>query len=47
VFVQPEFPRTSAEVIARELGANVLDADALAYDWPNMLMTVAKRIAGL
>jgi zinc transport system substrate-binding protein len=47
VFVQPEFSRKTAEVIARELGATVLDADALAYDWPATLMTVAKRIAGL
>jgi zinc transport system substrate-binding protein len=46
VFVQPEFSRKSAEVIAHELGANVLDADALAYDWPNTLLSVAKRIAG-
>ena len=47
VFVQPEFSRKIAEVIAHELGASVLDADALAYGWPTMLMTVAKRIAGL
>jgi zinc transport system substrate-binding protein len=46
VFVQPEFSRKSAEVIAHELGAKVLDADALAYDWPNTLLSVAKRIAG-
>ena len=46
VFVQPEFSRASAEVIAHDLGANVVDADALAYDWPNTLISVAKRIAG-
>jgi zinc transport system substrate-binding protein len=46
VFVQPEFSRKSAEVIAHELGANVLDADALAYDWPNALLSLAQRIAG-
>jgi hypothetical protein len=28
------------------LGASVVDADALAYDWPNTLISVAKRIAG-
>ena len=45
VFVQPEFSRASALVIAHELGARVLDADALAYDWKNTLLSVAKRIA--
>ena len=44
VFVQPEFSRRSAEVIARELGAGVLDADALAYDWKNTLLYVARKI---
>ncbi|HUI93275.1 MAG TPA: zinc ABC transporter substrate-binding protein [Chitinivibrionales bacterium] len=46
VFVQPEFSRKSAEVIAHEIGASVVDADALSYDWPNTLLTVAQRIAG-
>jgi zinc transport system substrate-binding protein len=45
VFVQPEFSRASALVIAHELGARVLDADALAYDWKNTLLSVAQRIA--
>jgi zinc transport system substrate-binding protein len=45
VFVQPEFSRKSAEVIARELGAGVLDADALAYDWTNNMLYVAGKVA--
>jgi zinc transport system substrate-binding protein len=45
VFVQPEFSRASALVIAHEIGAQVLDADALAYDWKNTLLSVAQRIA--
>jgi len=45
VFTQPEFSRKSAEVIAHELHASVLDADALAYDWKNNLLSVAARIA--
>jgi zinc transport system substrate-binding protein len=45
VFVQPEFSRTSAEVIAHEIGAGVLDADALAYDWKDNLLYVAQKIA--
>jgi zinc transport system substrate-binding protein len=45
VFTQPEFSRKSAEVIAHELHASVLDADALAYEWENNLLTVAKDFA--
>jgi zinc transport system substrate-binding protein len=45
VFTQPEFSRKSAEVIARELGAMVIDADGLAYDWKNNLLAVAKQFA--
>jgi zinc transport system substrate-binding protein len=45
IFTQPEFSRKSAEVIARELHASVLDADALAYDWENNLLTVAREFA--
>ncbi len=45
VFVQPEFSRKSAEVIAHEIGAAVLDADALAYDWKDNLIHVAREIA--
>jgi zinc transport system substrate-binding protein len=45
VFTQPEFSRKSAEVIAHELGASVVEADALAYDWKNNLLDVAKKIA--
>jgi zinc transport system substrate-binding protein len=47
VFTQPEFSRKSAEVIARELGAKVIDADGLAYDWKSNLLNVAKEFRGL
>jgi zinc transport system substrate-binding protein len=46
IFTQPEFSRKSAEIIAHELHASVLDADALAYDWKNNLLIVAKEFAG-
>ncbi len=45
VFVQPEFSRTSAQVVARELGAGLIDADPLAYDWKNNLLYMARKIA--
>jgi len=45
VFAQPEYSKKTAEVIAKEIGATVIDADGLAYDWQNNLLTVAKNFA--
>jgi zinc transport system substrate-binding protein len=45
LFVQPQFDRTSAEVIAREIGADVEVLDPLAYDWPANLRRSARLVA--
>jgi zinc transport system substrate-binding protein len=37
IFVQPQFSKASAELVAREVGARVITIDALAYDWPATL----------
>lgn len=44
VFVQPQHSSKSAEMIAREIGARVVQADPLAPDWPENLLRVALRI---
>ncbi len=41
VFVQPGFSRKSAEVVAQEMGATVVEADPLAPDWLANLQRVA------
>jgi zinc transport system substrate-binding protein len=41
IFVQPQFSRKGAEVIAREIGAQVAVADPLAGDWAQGLRAVA------
>ncbi|WP_319581564.1 metal ABC transporter solute-binding protein, Zn/Mn family [uncultured Pseudodesulfovibrio sp.] len=41
VFVQPQFSRRSAEVIASELDAKVVQLDPLAEDWPGNLRHAA------
>jgi zinc transport system substrate-binding protein len=43
IFVQPQFSRKSAEVIAREIGAQVAVADPLAEDWAQNLREVAAQ----
>jgi len=45
IFVQPQFSRQSAQTIARQLKAQVLVADDLAYDWSGNILSVAKAIA--
>ena len=41
VFVQPQFSRKSAEIVAREIGGRVVVADPLAEDWMANLAAVA------
>lgn len=41
IFVQPQFSRKSAEIIARAIGARVVSADPLAEDWARNLKDVA------
>jgi zinc transport system substrate-binding protein len=44
VFVQPQFSRRSAELVAREIGARVVLADPLPVDWVTNLSAVAADI---
>ena len=43
IFVQPQFSSKSAEVIAREIGAQVVFADPLHEDWMKNLREVAAK----
>ena len=43
VFVQPQFSRKSADLIAREIGGRVAFADPLAEDWIDNLQSVARQ----
>ncbi len=45
IFIQPQFPRRSAEAIARQIDGTVVTADPLAYDWFDNLRTVAQSLA--
>lgn len=41
IFVQPQFSRRSAELVAEEIGAKVVVVDPLAYDWETNLRRAA------
>jgi zinc transport system substrate-binding protein len=43
IFVQPQFSSQSAEVVAREIGGQVVFADPLAEDWAANLQEVADK----
>ena len=43
VFVQPQFSTKSAELIAREIGGQVIVADPLAENWSENLRVVAEK----
>jgi len=44
IFIQPQFSRKSALIIARAIGARVVSADPLAEDWARNLKRVAAAI---
>ena len=43
VFVQPQFSSKNAEMVAREIGGEVVTADPLAADWTENLRTVGRK----
>jgi zinc transport system substrate-binding protein len=45
VYIQPQFDPSSAEALAREIGARVETLDPLAYDWDANLRRVARALA--
>ena len=46
IFVQPEFDRRNAELIARQTGTEVVDINPLSYDWKEEMMKTAKALTG-
>lgn len=45
IFVQPEFDRRNAELIAKQTGTRVVDINPLSYDWEAEMMHTAKALA--
>ncbi len=45
VFVQPEFSKRMAQVVAKYLGAKVVELDPLARNWSQNLREVARKLA--
>ena len=45
IFAQPQFSRKSAEVIAREIGAEVVLIDPLSENWFENMTLVADKLS--
>ena len=46
IFVQPEFDRRNAEIIAKQTGTRVISINPLSYDWEEEMLNVARSLRG-
>lgn len=46
VFIQQEFDRKNAELIAKETGCRLVTINPLSYDWSKEMIHIAKSLAG-
>ncbi len=44
IFVQPEFDRRNAELVARQTGAKVVPINPLSYDWEREMLNIGKEL---
>ncbi|MCL4483803.1 MAG: zinc ABC transporter substrate-binding protein [Bacteroidetes bacterium] len=47
IMIQKEFDIENVEIIAKETGSTVIRIDPLAYDWPNEMISIARKMAGI
>lgn len=45
IFIQPEFDKRNAELIAKEIGAEVVPINPLSYDWNEEMIMVGKALS--
>lgn len=45
IFIQPEFDRRNADLIARQTGTQVVSINPLSYDWETEMMRIAESLA--
>lgn len=45
IFVQPEFDKHNAEIIANQTGTRVVSINPLSYDWEKEMLNVAKSLS--
>lgn len=45
IFVQPEFDRRNADIIAQQTGTKVVPINPLSYDWEGEMITIGKALS--
>lgn len=45
VFIQKEFDKRNAEIVAKELGCKAVQIDPLDYNWPEQMVSIASDLA--
>jgi len=45
IMIQKEFDIENAEIISNETGSKIIQIDPLAYDWPNEMLSLARKMA--
>jgi len=45
VLIQKEFEKRNAEIVAKEIGGNLVQIDPLDYDWPRQMVSIAASLA--
>ena len=45
VLVQKEFDQEFAEIIAKETGSKIIQIDPLDYNWPEQMISIAKKLS--
>jgi len=46
VFIQREFDKRNAEIVAEEIGGKAVQIDPLDYNWPEQMISIASKLAG-
>ena len=47
IFVQRDFDRRNAEIIAKQTGTKVVDINPLAYDWETEMLNTARALTNV
>ena len=45
VFIQKEFDKRNAEIVAKEIGCNAVQIDPLDYNWAEQMISIASKLA--
>ena len=45
ILIQKEFDKENAEIVSKETGSEIIQIDPLAYNWPEQMIDIAKKLS--